>query len=405
MLFSSRVEKKLAELEARGKLPFAIELWDGRRFSAAGRASVVLRVPRVASLRHLAQPDLAALGEAYVEGDLELEGPIAEALRAAEALARTWSRSIKGRLPRLGAHSKKRDSEAIQYHYDVSNDFYRLWLDRRMVYSCAYFRSGAEDLDAAQERKLDHICRKLRLRAGERFLDIGCGWGALVQYAAQKYGVDATGVTLSTNQHALACERIRAAGLQDRCRVLLLDYRDVPGAGVFDKIASVGMFEHVGLRNLPLYFGTIRRLLADGGGVLNHGITAVDSENREAPFGAGEFVEKYVFPHGELPHLSLVVRQMSEAGLEIMDVETLRLHYARTLAEWSRRLEACLDAARVCAGDRRTRIWRLYLAGCAHAFERNWVTVHQVLAVKAENPALNPLPWTRDYMYLRQGQD
>lgn len=406
MLFSSRVEKKLAELEARGKLPFVIELWDGRRFAAAGRANVVLRVPRVASLRHLAQPDLAALGEAYVEGDLELEGPIAEALRAAEALARTWSRSIKGRLPRLGAHSKKRDSEAIQYHYDVSNDFYRLWLDRRMVYSCAYFRSGAEDLDAAQEQKLEHICRKLRLRAGERFLDIGCGWGALVQYAAQKYGVDATGVTLSANQHALACERIRAAGLQDRCRVLLLDYRDVPGEGVFDKIASVGMFEHVGLRNLPLYFGTIRRLLADGGVVLNHGITAVDSENREAPFGAGAFVEKYVFPHGELPHLSLVVRQMSEAGLEIMDVETLRLHYARTLAEWSRRLEACLDTARACAGDRRTRIWRLYLAGCAHAFERNWVTIHQVLAVKAEDPALNPLPWTRDYMYpRRQGQD
>lgn len=399
MFFQANLERKLAEFGAQGGLPLAVELWDGRRIELGERPTVTLRVPRAPALKRLANPDLATLGKAYVEGEVDLEGPIDEALRAAEVLARRWGKSALGRLPRLARHDRRRDADAIRFHYDVSNDFYRLWLDERMVYSCAYYREGDEALEAAQEAKLDHICRKLRLAPGERFLDIGCGWGALAMHAAARYGVDATGITLSENQHALANERIRAAGLQDRCRVRLQDYRDLAGDGVFDKIASVGMFEHVGLKNLPLYFATMRRLLADGGIALNHGITAVDPDSREVGLGAGEFVEQYVFPHGELPHLSLVLRELSAAGLEAMDVETLRLHYARTLAEWSRRLEANLGAARAHAGEKRTRIWRLYLAGCAHAFAQNWVTIHQVLAVKSADPARNPLPWTRDYMY------
>jgi len=399
MFIGSHIEKKLAELQSRGELPLAVELWNGHRYAPAEQPGVTLRVARHASLRRLKRADLAALGEAYVEGDLDLEGPIEEALRAAEALARRWAGDAPGRLPRFGAHTRRNDRNAIHYHYDVSNDFYALWLDRRMVYSCGYFKSDADSLELAQFQKLDHLCRKLRLAPGERFLDVGCGWGGLVLHAAEHYGVNATGITLSENQHALANERIRAAGLGERCRVLLQDYRDVPGESVFDKIASVGMFEHVGLKNLPAYFGTIRRLLADGGIALNHGITSLDVNSREVGLGAGEFVEKYVFPHGEIPHLSLVVREMSAAGLEVMDVETLRLHYARTLREWSRRLEASLDAARALAGEKRTRIWRLYLAGCAHAFERNWVTIHQVQAVKSADPARNPLPWTRDYLY------
>ncbi|HEY8069473.1 MAG TPA: cyclopropane-fatty-acyl-phospholipid synthase family protein [Burkholderiales bacterium] len=399
MLFESNIEKKLSELQANGQLPLAVELWNGRRFAPTWNPRVTLRVPRTAALKRLVRPDLAALGEAYVEGDVDVEGPIDEAFRAAEKLARNWGSTFRGRLPRLGGHSKKRDQQAIHYHYDVSNDFYRLWLDRRMVYSCAYFKTGGEDIDTAQEQKLDHLCRKLRLQPGDRFLDIGCGWGALIIHAAGKYGVEATGVTLSESQHAEAQERIRAAGLEGRCRVRLQDYRDIPGEGAFDKIASVGMFEHVGLKNLPVYFGAVRRLLADGGIVMNHGITSMDTENREVDLGAGEFIEKYVFPHGELPHLSLVLREMAEAKLEVMDVETLRLHYARTLALWSRRLEANLDAARAHAGEKRARIWRLYLAGCAHAFERGWVTIHQILAAKPADPARNPLPWTRDYMY------
>jgi cyclopropane-fatty-acyl-phospholipid synthase len=399
MFLGSRIEKRLAELQARGELPVAIELWNGHRFAPAGQPQVTLRVPRISALKRLANPDLAALGEAYVEGEFDIDGPIDEALRAAERMVRAWGKAMQGRLPRLALHSRKQDRDAIQYHYDVSNDFYRLWLDRRMVYSCAYYRTGTEDLDAAQAQKLDHICRKLRLAPGDRLLDIGCGWGALVMHAAQHYGADATGITLSSNQCSAATERIAAEGLQDRCRVLLQDYRDLPGEGRYNKISSVGMFEHVGLKNLRSYFAAIHRLLAGGGIVLNHGITSADPDSREVGLGAGEFVEKYVFPHGEIPHLSLVLKEMSGAALEVMDVETLRLHYARTLQAWSQRLEAGLGAARAHAGEKRARIWRLYLAGCAHAFERNWVTIHQVLAVKPSDPARNPLPWTRDYMY------
>ena len=399
-MIESRVEKKLAELRAKAPLPLAIELWNGKRYTLSDEPSVTLKVAEASALKDLASPDLATLGEAYVEGRIDVHGPIDEALRTAEALTRHLGKAKDGKRPSFWhAHSKRSDSKHVRYHYDVSNEFYRLWLDRRMVYSCAYFKTGHETIAQAQKQKLDHICRKLRLSRGETFLDIGCGWGALVMHAAERYGVRATGITLSENQHALANERIRAAGLQGRCEVRLQDYRDLPGERTFDKIASVGMFEHVGLKNLPAYFGTIRRLLADGGIAMNHGITSVDPESRSVGLGAGDFIEKYVFPHGELPHLSLVIHEMGAAGLEVMDVETLRLHYAKTLAHWSRRLEANLEAARAHAGDRRLRIWRLYLAGCAHAFERNWVTIQQVLATKPGDPARNPLPWTREYIY------
>ena len=401
MTIESKIERMVNELRSRVELPLAIALWNGRRFLFSDAPRVTLRVPEPAALRYLFHPSLASLGEAYVEGHLDIEGPISEALRAAEGLSRHGGAPERGRKPLLRTfHSKKADAEAIRHHYDVSNDFYSLWLDREMVYSCAYFKSGDEDIDTAQRQKLDHICRKLRLEPGERFLDIGCGWGALVRHAARYYGVDATGITLSRNQFELADERIRADGLADRCRVLLQDYRDVPGEGVYDKIASVGMFEHVGLRNLPVYFGTIRRLLSDAGVVMNHGITATSVDNRWVGLGAGDFVDRYVFPGGELPHLWLVAREMAAAGLEVMDVETLRLHYAKTLWKWSERLEANLDRARELAGDKRLRIWRAYLAGCAHGFEQSWMSVHQVLAVKNEaNKRSSPLPWTRGYMY------
>jgi len=402
-MLEARIEKLVGELKAGAGLPLAIELWNGKRYALGERPTVTLRVPAASAVKYLAKADLAALGEAYVEGHIEVDGPISEAIRAAESLARRLGGDKKGRTPLLlrNLHTKKRDVEAIRYHYDVSNDFYALWLDARMVYSCAYFRTGEESIDEAQEQKLDHICRKLMLKPGERFLDIGCGWGALVMHAAERYGVRALGITLSQNQHALASERIRAAGLQGRCEVRLQDYRDVPGEAVFDKIASIGMFEHVGLKNLPVYFGVIRRLLADGGMVLNHGITSIDPDSRTVGLGGGDFIGKYVFPHGELPHLSLVIREMGAAGLEVMDAETLRLHYAKTLQQWSERLEANLEKARAHAGEKRLRIWRTYLAGCAHAFAEGWVSIQQVLAVKSGDPRKNTLPWTRDYMYGR----
>jgi cyclopropane-fatty-acyl-phospholipid synthase len=400
MAIEARIEKALEGLRGHASLPLAIELWNGRRIALAEAPTVTLRVPSKRALKYLAHADLARLGEAYVEGHVEVEGPISDVMRAASGLAAHLGRTKKGALPPLlNLHSRRRDAAAIRYHYDVSNDFYALWLDRQMVYSCAYYRGGDEDLDTAQEQKLDHICRKLRLGPGDRLLDIGCGWGALAMWAASRYGARATGITLSRNQHALANERIRAAGLADRCEVRLQDYRDVPGEGVYDRISSIGMFEHVGLKNLPKYFAIIRRLLTEDGIALNHGITSADPDSRAVGLGAGEFIGRYVFPHGELPHLSLLLREMTAAGLEATDVETLRLHYARTLRHWSERLEANLDRARAHADEKRLRIWRTYLAGCAHGFENGWMTIHQVLAVKSHARAPYPLPLSREFMY------
>ena len=402
-MLEAQIEKQLGKLRGAGGLPLTIELWNGKRFALTDRPTVRVRVPSAAALRYFAGANLAKLGEAYVEGAIEVDGPIADVLRAAEGLSLQLGGAKKGRLPAfLNVHSKKRDADAISYHYDVSNEFYALWLDRQMVYSCAYFETGDEDIHTAQEQKLDHICRKLRLQPGDKLLDIGCGWGALVRWAAKHYGADATGITLSSNQHALANERIQAEGLQDRCRVLVQDYRDVPGEGVFDKIASIGMFEHVGLKNLPVYFGAIWRLLKDGGIAMNHGITSVDPESRAVGIGGGEFIGKYVFPHGEVPHISLAVKEMSAANLEVMDVETWRLHYARTLWHWSDGLEANLEAARKMVGDKRLRIWRIYLAGCAYAFDQRWVSIQQVLATKTTHARDNPLPWSRAWMYDRK---
>jgi len=399
MALEARIERAIGELRGHVEAPLAIELWNGKRFAFSASPPVTLRISGPRAARTLVNADLEKLGTAYVEGLIDVDGPIREIIRAAEALSARGRGYRAGRLPKLSFHTRRRDREAIGYHYDVSNDFYALWLDREMVYSCAYFHQDDDSLEDAQRQKLDHICRKLRLAPGEKLLDIGCGWGALVRFAAKHYGVDATGVTLSRNQHALANERIAADGLQARCRVQLLDYRDVPGEGVYDKIASVGMFEHVGLRNLPVYFGTIHRLLKDGGIALNHGITSVDTESRFVGLGGGAFVDRYVFPHGELPHLMLVIATMSAEKLEVMDVETLRLHYAKTLWHWSDRLEINLGRARALTDERRIRIWRTYLAGCAHAFESNWVTIQQVLAVKSSNPAASPLPLTRDWIY------
>ncbi|MNY03107.1 Cyclopropane mycolic acid synthase 1 [compost metagenome] len=270
-----------------------------------------------------------------------------------------------------------------------------------MAYSCAYFKTGREDIHQAQEQKFEHICRKLLLEPGERFLDIGCGWGGLLCWAAKHYGVESTGITLSRNQFAHAQAKIQEEGLSDRCQVLLCDYRDLPGDGHYDKIASVGMFEHVGEKNLPLYFGAAHRLLKEGGLMLNHGIATSESNSSAHDVGGGEFIGRYVFPYGETPTLSVVVREMGTQGLEAMDVESLRPHYAQTLMHWVSRLEANKEAAYALAGAKRYRIWQIYMAGCAHAFEQGWVSVYQLLASKRK-AGLPALPWSREYVYNPQ---
>ena len=398
MLFQSPIDHALSTLKKQVRAPLRLVLWDGREVQLSDDPRVTLRLKDAKTAAALARPTMLSLAEAYIDGKADLEGDMREAIRSAHVLSSS-DEGLHFGAREAARHTKSDDREAIRHHYDVSNAFYALWLDAHMVYSCAYFRDPGDGLAQAQVQKLDHICRKLRLAPGEGFLDIGCGWGALAMHAAARFGVDATGITLSENQFQLANERIRAAGLQDRCRVLLQDYRDHPGEGIYDKVASVGMFEHVGLRNLGTYFRTVRRLLRERGLFLNHGITSSDTGNRAVGLGAGEFIGRYVFPTGELPHLHRVVHDMSEADFEVHDVECLRPHYARTCELWSANFERIYASAVAASSERTARIWRLYLAGCAYAFEQRWMSIHQVLASRQGRPGLADLPETRDWMY------
>jgi cyclopropane-fatty-acyl-phospholipid synthase len=402
MFWERRLDNAITRLQKNVHAPVRVVLWDGREVDFDENPRVTIRVKGLQAASALKHPSLLTLAEAYVEGGVDFEGNVRDVIESAAAISKAAGPFQNESRASYGEkHSRKEDREAIRSHYDVSNEFYALWLDPRMVYSCAYFKQESDTLEIAQVQKLEHICTKLRLAPGERFLDIGCGWGALLIHAAREHGVDATGITLSENQYRLATERIREAGLQDRCRVLLQDYRDLPGAESYDKVASVGMFEHVGLANLPVYFGTVRRVLREGGLFLNHGITSSDVNNREIGMGAGEFIDRYVFPKGELPHLHRAVHDMSEQDLEVHDVECLRPHYAKTLAFWSAAFERKLREAAFTSSERTARIWRLYLAGCAHAFEQGWISIYQVLATRRALPGPTELPLTREWMYPR----
>ncbi|MCW5671990.1 MAG: class I SAM-dependent methyltransferase [Hydrogenophaga sp.] len=362
---------------------------------------VEIRVRDASALPLLIDPGLDTLGQAYVEGLIDVDGSMADILAVAHRLAETAEpeAGLLGRLRRRFAHTRESDSQAIQYHYDVSNAFYAQWLDERMVYSCGYFENGDETLDEAQLKKIDHILTKIQLQPGQRLLDIGCGWGALVLRAAQKFGAHCVGVTLSKNQHELARERVKAAGLEDRIDIRLQDYRDVKD-GPFDRITSVGMFEHVGLNHLAAYFGHIRSLLKPGGWAMNHGITSTDAQDGETRHGGGTFIDRYVFPQGELPHIGTVLRTMQEGGLEAFDIESLRRHYMRTTQLWSEAFEARTAQIKPLVDERKWRIWRVYLAGCAWAFEHDEVSIYQVICRAAGQPAQG-LPWSRKWIYAR----
>jgi cyclopropane-fatty-acyl-phospholipid synthase len=399
----SVVSRFLTGLQPKTDIPLRLTLWNGLQHDLGAQPRVNINLRGPGAFRYFLPPSLDNLAEGYVHGHFDVQGRAQDIVEAAARLAQVGV-PMRGRFGRLFSalrHDRQKDAHAIEHHYDVSNDFYRLWLDPAMVYSCAYFPTRTETLAVAQDAKLDHILKKIMLQPGERLLDIGCGWGALVIRAAQKYGARAVGVTLSKNQYELACQRVAAAGLGGQVEIRRLDYRDIDERdGQFDKITSIGMFEHVGLNHLPAYFAKINALLKEGGLLLNHGITSTDPGSGSTPLGAANFIEKYVFPNGELPHISLALQSLQSAGLEPLDIECLRRHYARTLAFWSENYESQSDTIRTLVGETTYRVWRIYLAGCAHAFAQNWVSLYQVLACKAgTSDQLNPTPWSRAYMY------
>lgn len=380
-------------------LPLRVKLWDGNQFDLGPSPQVTIVVKEPQLIAQLTHPNLEQLGSAFVEGKLELEGDIGEVIRVCDELSDALLKDEEDVLPVRCAHDKRTDAEAISYHYDLSNDFYQLWLDPDMVYSCAYFKEPDNTLAQAQQDKFDHLCRKLRLQADDYLLDVGCGWGGLARFAAREYGAKVFGITLSKQQLKLARQRVKEEGLAGKVELQILDYRDLPQDGRFDKVVSVGMFEHVGHANLELYCQRLFAAVREGGLVMNHGITAKHVDGRPVGRGAGDFIDRYVFPHGELPHISMITARICEAGLEVVDVESLRLHYAKTLNHWSENLENQLHRAAALVPEKTLRIWRLYLAGCAYAFTKGWINLHQILAVKPFADGHHQLPWTRDDMY------
>jgi cyclopropane-fatty-acyl-phospholipid synthase len=427
---------------------FPVRLWRGQAFEvgAPQRAAMddrfTLRFLTPQAVCNLVLgKDPLRLAEAYFRSDIDIEGDLFAALRLKDHLEQlqlplrerlgAWSMAHKlrslnkcpwwgaqdarpqpasrsdlgparSRAPAVNRHSKHENREAIHFHYDVSNEFYRLWLGRSMVYSCAYFEDAHYSLDDAQQAKLDYICRKLLLRPREQFLDIGCGWGALVIHAARHYGVKAHGITLSEKQFQFAQRRISEEGLEEQVTVELRDYRELHGNEVYDKVASIGMFEHVGLKNLPLYFDTVHRLLKPSGLFLNHGIT-----HAEAGWDKNvstEFINRYVFPDGQLDKISNIQRFMEDAQFEVADVEALRAHYARTLRAWIMQLEARRERALEYVSESTYRVWRLYMAACALDFEAGHIGIYQVLANK-RGPLHAQLPLTRRHLYCNPDTD
>jgi len=416
---------------------FTIRYWDGTTETPPVPPVFVLEIRHPSALRRmLLPPSELSIVEAYLFGDVDIAGDIEQAASVGDVVAGRISstraalsllrhvlalpapparrsrrppnaRVARGMIRFGRTHSTARDARAVRFHYDVGNEFYSLWLDRQMVYSCAYFEHGDETLDDAQTAKLDYVCRKLRLAPGERLLDIGCGWGALVVHAARNYGVRATGITLSEQQAAFARERVSREGLADRVSIEVRDYRSLGDGDRFDKIASVGMVEHVGGRRLPDYFAAAYRVLAPAGLFLNHGIVSL-ADARPRPlldplwrwmWKRDQFIRRYVFPDGDLVPIASVIASAEGKGLELRDAESLREHYTTTLRHWVRRLEDRHADAQRMAGELVYRVWRLYMSAAAYGFRTGRIGVVQSLFAKPDARGVVRVPVNRADLY------
>jgi cyclopropane-fatty-acyl-phospholipid synthase len=417
-----RLAAALSTVLGAAESPWRLRAWDGSEGGPPGAPVLAVRSPR-AVRRLIWAPGELGLVRAYVAGEIDLEDDVFRTLDALSSLARLSSSSTFPRpaarewlelartaaalgaigrppavppeeftRPRRGPrHSRRRDADAVAHHYDVSNDFYELVLGPTMVYSCAVWTDEGTGLDAAQEAKLDLVCRKLGLRPGMRLLDVGCGWGSLALHAAQRYGADVVGITLSAQQADLARRRVTAAGLDGRISIRVQDYRDVAD-GPFDAIASIGMAEHVGRVALGGYVAALFGLLRRGGRLLNHAISWTAGDTT---WDDNTFIARYVFPGGELLPLPVTMAALGDAGFELLDVETLRRHYALTLRAWVERLEKHWDAAIALTSEGRARVWRLYMAASALSFEAGKLGVDQVLVQRPgwEPPSLRLRDW------------
>ncbi|VAX15942.1 Cyclopropane-fatty-acyl-phospholipid synthase [hydrothermal vent metagenome] len=377
--------------------PVAVRIWNGETVIGDETSSCALVFNHPGALKDLVfHLNIPRLAEHYLDGNVDVKGDMETLFDLVDFLRSIKpSLSTRGRLAWLarrlascdrnpggsypGAREEERinSPESIARHYDVSNEFYKLWLDPEMVYSCAYFRDADQPLAKAQEDKMDHICRKLRLKPGQTLLDIGCGWGALTRWAARHYGVYAHGITLSEKQYTYAVQQTAKEGLESRVKTELKDYRDIEGGALYDRVVSVGMFEHIGKEAFPLYFGIIKRVLKPDGLFLNHGIT---NDTGWYQGQLGDFITQYVFPDGRLTKISIVIDAMEKAGFEILDVESLRRHYTLTLRRWINSLEANREKTVAIAGDPVYRLWRLYMAGYAYYFKKGDCMVYQTLA-------------------------